>query len=126
VRTTQASLVLRALRVLGLLGLALTGLACETKTVDGADGGPILCRATTDCPSGSDCTFPIDVGCTAIGECREFPSTPDSQVSMCESPGGPACTCNGETIQVPPCWDYYAQAAVSHMGACGASDGGGD
>jgi hypothetical protein len=120
------SFVFRTLRALALIGLGLTGLACETKTVGGEDAGPVLCKTASDCPGGSECTYPVDVGCTAIGECRDFPSTPDSQVSMCESAGGPACTCSGETIQVPPCWNYYAQAAVSHMGACGASDGGDD
>ncbi len=107
-----------------MAGLAFAATACQTDEAPAGDGGPppvVECRTDKDCPAASNCSFPIDIGCTAIGECRSFPA--DADVTMCSSPGGPACACNGQTIDVPPCWNFLAQLAVLHMGACDAGAG---
>jgi hypothetical protein len=77
-----------------------------------------------DCPAGSDCSFEIDLKCDVMGECRALPSAADADITQCAGQAGPACACNGQTIQVPPCWDYFAPMAVAYMGACGSPDGG--
>jgi hypothetical protein len=103
-----------------IVGAALALIAgCETQTQDGGDGGIVFCKTDKDCPSGSNCSFPIDVGCTALGECRSF--APPADTSDC-SPAMTACACSGMTIAVPACWNYLAPMAVQSTGPCG--DGG--
>jgi len=130
VTTAHPPLVFRSLAAfLVCAGLAGTVAGCESNQAPAGDGEPAplaMCRTQADCTGGTTCSFPIDVGCTALGECRDLPSGEDASSPDCPSAGGPACACTGETIEVPACWDYLAQQAVSYMGACGSLDGGAD
>jgi hypothetical protein len=100
----------------------LTALACETQNSPAPadpNGTPTFCKDDSDCPNGSNCTYPIDVGCSALGECRDLMLTGDTS---CCDPGGPVCACNGVTITVPPCWNGLSPVAAQGQGACGTSD----
>ena len=99
--------------------LAMSVVACETSSVpaDTPDAALVFCKVDTDCPSGTRCTYPIDVGCMALGECRDM--TPPADTSNCDL-GGPVCACSGMTITVPPCWNSLSPVPASGEGACDA------
>ena len=127
-QTHQASIVFRALSTLTVAAaLVLLAAACQSTSAPDGDGGPapaVTCSTQSDCPSGTSCSFEIDLGCAVGGECRILPLDPDADTTQCAGQAGPACACNGQTIQVLPCWDFLAPMAVSAMGACGSQDAG--
>ena len=86
-------------------------------TVDAAGGE--ACEASTDCPSGLVCMYPLSEGCSATGVCTVLAA------SKC---GGPYCACRGDTTAV--CGDFgnLPMAIPLHGPPCGAinGDGGAD
>lgn len=124
VRTLHAG---GSFRTRGLaVATVVLAIACTTTSAPDNDGGPpapVFCQTDAQCPSGTNCTFPIDVGCTALGECRDVSMLGDPADGEC-TPAGPACACNGQTIQVPACWDSLAPVAVFSLGPCGVGDAG--
>jgi hypothetical protein len=67
----------------------------DAATSDG--GGP--CDATTDCPSGFACAFPVAEGCMAHGVCLSFEP---GEVGDCLS-ATVMCGCDGAHVDVPNC-----------------------
>ena len=86
-------------------------------TVDAAGGEP--CEASTDCPPGLVCMYPLAQGCSATGACTVLAA------AQC---AGPYCSCRGDTTAV--CGDFgRLPMEVPLRGPpCGATndDGGGD
>jgi hypothetical protein len=70
------------------------------------------CEASTDCPPGLVCWYPLSEGCTATGVCTVLAT------SQC---GGPYCTCRGDTTAA--CGDYgqLPMEAPLHGPPCGAN-----
>ena len=83
-------------------------------TPDAAGGEP--CEASTDCPSGLSCMYPLSEGCSATGVCTVLAA------SKC---GGPYCACRGDTTAA--CGDYGTLPMTTplHGPPCGAINGDG-
>ena len=92
------------------LALGATWLGCGTTSPDAGDasdeaGGP--CSTNADCPSGSDCAYPIDGGCSASRRCIPKP------LEACK--GMHVCSCTEETLDA---CGAGASAPVRALGAC--------
>jgi hypothetical protein len=78
-------------------------------TTDAEAGAP--CEASTDCPSGMSCLYPVAEGCSGVAVCTVLAA------AQC---GGPFCSCSGVTTAA--CGGYAELPMLSplHGPPCGA------
>ncbi len=91
-------------------GGSLDGTISLTGSIDARPGGP--CEASTDCPPGLLCLYPVAEGCGATSVCEVLAA------SECK---GPYCTCRGDTTGA--CGDF-AELPLQvplHGPPCGAA-----
>jgi hypothetical protein len=89
-------------------------------TPDAAGGEP--CDASSQCPSGLVCMYPLSEGCSATGLCT---------VLAAASCGGPYCTCRGDTTAACGAFGELPMALPLHGPPCATTgvnddDGGTD
>ena len=95
--------------VLGFAAACGGSLATTDGRNDGGMDGPITmgpCTSSSDCPSGSQCLYPANGGCSAAMQCIP--------VSLGQCKGEPACSCSGMNITI--CGG--ATEPVAHVGPC--------
>ena len=106
-------------RVAFAFAVGMLWLGCSSTTPSTQDagieageaGGP--CATSADCPSGTECGYPLDGGCSATLRCIATPF-------QGECKGQPACACDGTSITV--CGG--APKPVRSVGYCAAPCGG--
>jgi hypothetical protein len=81
---------------------------------DAPSGGP--CEASTDCPPGLICLYPVAEGCSATAVCEVLPA------AEC---AGPYCSCRGDTTAACGAYASLPMMAPLRGPPCGASGEGG-
>jgi hypothetical protein len=118
-----------ALVLVAALGTAafVSGCGCDPSSgpILYKDGAPIVsCSQEDDCPTGSVCAVPAQIGCNAFGPAAASGTCVMPTVASASCTPAPqlACDCNGVTIK----WetgcaglpDNTAPALIAHTGAC--------